>query len=150
MHHPLIRTPNGSSEYYITSVGSGLNLATAPGVLPPHAIVLLVPDIQPPKFTVTAADADNTYTIKVSGDDVRDLNDRVYSFRDGRTDEWVITFRETEEAYTVHKEVGCRMLAWTDPLERPEGPDPMQILLQDLCTSEIPPQQLFKFRLAQE
>lgn len=41
MQHPL--TPNGSSEYYITSVGSGLFLAVEPGVLPPHAIVLLIP-----------------------------------------------------------------------------------------------------------
>ncbi|KAI6010590.1 hypothetical protein EDC04DRAFT_2768176 [Pisolithus marmoratus] len=155
MHHPL--TSNGSSEYYITSVAHQQYLGAAEGVLPPHAIIILPPNVQAPKFTVTAASGDNTYTIKISENFVRGLDERVYSFEDGVAEDWIITFREADSAYTVERKADSPMRAWTTPENKPSPRDehnPLQIFLETLIIPTFPPHllpiQLFKFELAHE
>ncbi|KAI6010909.1 hypothetical protein F5J12DRAFT_570238 [Pisolithus orientalis] len=145
-------TQNSSSEYRITSVQHEKYLGDdqAGGVLPPYPIVLLDTLILPPKFTVTKSNEINTYTITVNENMVHDLDDRVVSYNDESTTEWVIIFRRHERAYTVERKVESG-LAWTAPELEPDRPsNPLQILLKPLvCTYSIPPQflpsQLFKF-----
>ncbi|KAI6139791.1 hypothetical protein BKA82DRAFT_1001299 [Pisolithus tinctorius] len=147
-----IPTQNSSSEYHITSVAYKQYLGDdqAGGVLPPYPIVVLHPDILPPKFTVTKGNEVNTYTIKVNGNMVHDKDNRVVSYNDGCTTEWVIIFRRHERAYTVQRKVeSC--LAWTAPMLEPNRPtNPLQILLEPLFVRpsnppQFNPAQLFKF-----
>ncbi|KAI6139792.1 hypothetical protein BKA82DRAFT_1001308 [Pisolithus tinctorius] len=137
---------DGSSEYRITSVqyAEYVGYSEANGVLPPYPIVVLRPGDQGPIFTVTAEDGDETYSLKVNGNTVQDLDDRVTSFEDGFNRQWIILYRGDERAYTVQERAG-NSLAWTVP-----GPDlnHMQVLLEPLreCTPLVPAQ-LFNFEL---
>ncbi|KAI5996596.1 hypothetical protein F5J12DRAFT_896121 [Pisolithus orientalis] len=151
-------TQNSSSKYHIASVEykQYLHDDQAGGVLPPYPIVIFYEDMLPPKFTVTKGDEVNTYTIKVNRNMVHDLDDRIVSFNDDITTEWVITFRRHERAYTIERRAESS-LAWTAPTCGPEQPtNPLQILLEPLTylpTEQYPPllipTQLFKFELVQ-
>ncbi|KAI5996603.1 hypothetical protein F5J12DRAFT_352389 [Pisolithus orientalis] len=146
---PLKTVP---AKYCITSVQHEKYLGDdqAGGVLSPYPIVLLDTPILPPKFTVTKSNEINTYTITVNENMVHNLDDRVISYNDESTTEWVIIFRQHERAYTIERKVESS-LAWTAPELEPDRPsNPLQILLKPLvCTYSIPPQflpsQLFKF-----
>ncbi|KAI6010906.1 hypothetical protein F5J12DRAFT_781872 [Pisolithus orientalis] len=136
-------TQNGSSEYYITSVEHQQFLSDAKdnGVLPPYPI-----------FTITKREGVNTYTIKVNGNTIRNLDNCVSSFEDRHTEEWIITFREAHRPYTVERK-GEGGLAWTAPWLEPKKPNPLQILCEPLIGNlsdppQFDPAHLFKFELA--
>ncbi|KAI6010908.1 hypothetical protein F5J12DRAFT_891413 [Pisolithus orientalis] len=164
MPHPLTDTRNGSSDYHITSVqyGKYVRDVQANGVLPPYPIAILLSgdDVNPPKvvliphtmheLTNLKADGDDTYTMKVNENTVQELDDRVFSFEDGCTEEWVIIFRESERAYTIERKADSPK-AWTTPLLPIQKVDHyLQIFLQPLH-GDPPhsPDQLFKFDLVE-
>ncbi|KAI6141917.1 hypothetical protein BKA82DRAFT_1003016 [Pisolithus tinctorius] len=132
-----------SKEYYIISVQHSQCLHDVSGCFPSsqREIAVISPDnfdVQAPKFSVTKGVGDNTYTIKVNGRGVRrGLADGfIYSFEDGDTEEWVITFWEDKRAYTIESK-GIVGRAWTAPL----GGGPPQIRLEPLVMTD----QLFRF-----
>ncbi|KAI6125653.1 hypothetical protein EDD16DRAFT_1557928 [Pisolithus croceorrhizus] len=98
-----------------------------PVVEPPHLrthsradpVVVPVPSAAPQTFTVQQVNgSEDTYVIKIEGKYTRDERNLVYAFQDPPAQEWVITYRENQGAYTIAKmRTGG---AWTDPREFPD------------------------------
>ncbi|KAI6115576.1 hypothetical protein EV401DRAFT_2097591 [Pisolithus croceorrhizus] len=98
-----------------------------PVVEPPHPrthsradpVVVPVPSAAPQTFTVQQVNgSEDTYVIKIEGKFTRDERNLVYAFQDPPAQEWVITYRENQGAYTIVK-MRTRG-AWTDPREFPD------------------------------
>ncbi|KAI6139721.1 hypothetical protein BKA82DRAFT_24315 [Pisolithus tinctorius] len=140
-------------QYIITSVADQENLGVSnivPLIFPPPPIpVIVLPDgVLPPRFTIELVNGgDNTYVILVEKRNTRGQDERVFAFENEPAEEWVIIYREPQNAYTIERRGGP--LAWTAPPREQPLPE-RQILLNPLVVqlSEPPqflPTQLFRF-----
>ncbi|KAI6039731.1 hypothetical protein EDC04DRAFT_1636890 [Pisolithus marmoratus] len=99
-------------------------------------VVVPVPSAAPQIFTVQQVnESEDTYVIKIEGKYTRDERNLVYAFQDPPAQEWVITYRENQGAYTIVKmRTGG---AWTDPREFPNNL-PGHLSLPEGEQAEIP------------
>lgn len=83
-------------------------------------VIVPVPGFAPQTFTVQQVNgAEDTYVIRIEGKYTRDERNLVYAFQDPPAQEWVITYRENQGAYTIVKmRTGG---AWTDPRQFPDN-----------------------------
>lgn len=142
-------------QYYITSLQNNENLGVSqslPVIPPPPVPVIVLPQgVLPPKFTVEVVNGgDNTYAIKVEGRNTRGQEDRVFAFADQSAEEWVILYREYDDAYTIERR--GEPIGWT--VQQPEGVEDRQVVLRPIIsTRSIPPHflpaQLFRFESAE-
>ncbi|KAI6152659.1 hypothetical protein BKA82DRAFT_1008462 [Pisolithus tinctorius] len=58
--------------------------------------------IRPPRFILRRVEGD-IYTLTTNGMQVIELEGKVFAVVDGRTQEWVIRYRELQDAYTIVK-----------------------------------------------
>ncbi|KAI6017990.1 hypothetical protein BKA83DRAFT_681227 [Pisolithus microcarpus] len=77
-------------------------------------VVVPVPSAAPQTFTVRQVNgSEDTYVITIDRKNTRDERNLVYAFENEPAQEWVITYRENQGAYTIVKmRTGG---AWTDP-----------------------------------
>ncbi|KAI6010939.1 hypothetical protein F5J12DRAFT_891445 [Pisolithus orientalis] len=139
-------------QYIITSVADQENLGVSiivPLIFPPPPIpVIVLPEgVVPPKFTIEPVNGgNNTYVILVDKRNTRGQDERVFAFENEPAEEWVIIYREPQNAYTIERRGGP--LGWTAPPREEPLPE-RQILLSPLIVrpSEPPqflPSQLFR------
>ncbi|KIK18180.1 hypothetical protein PISMIDRAFT_684473 [Pisolithus microcarpus 441] len=93
----------------------------------------------------------NAYVIVASNRTIRGQEGGVFAFADEPAEVWIIVYREDHEAYTIERRGGP--IGWTAP--KSEEPEPRQIVLSPLIsTDSLPPQflpfQLFKFERVPE
>ncbi|KAI6000122.1 hypothetical protein F5J12DRAFT_846283 [Pisolithus orientalis] len=83
-------------------------------------VIVPVTGFAPQTFTVQQVNgAEDTYVIRIEGKYTRDERNLVYAFQDPPAQEWVITYRENQGAYTIVKmRTGG---AWTDPRQFPDN-----------------------------
>ncbi|KAI6017975.1 hypothetical protein BKA83DRAFT_4316441 [Pisolithus microcarpus] len=77
-------------------------------------VVVPVPGAAPQTFTIRQVNgSEDTYVITIDRKNTRDERNLVYAFENEPAQEWVITYRENQGAYTIVKmRTGG---AWTDP-----------------------------------
>lgn len=96
----------------------------APARPPVHSradpVIVPAPGFAPQTFTVQQVNgAEDTYVIRIEGKYTRDERNLVYAFQNPPAQEWVITYRENQGAYTIVKmRTGG---AWTDPRQFPDN-----------------------------
>ncbi|KAI5999141.1 hypothetical protein EDD15DRAFT_2363178 [Pisolithus albus] len=138
-------------QYHITNVGKKEYLGVSrfvPAIYPPPPapVVVLRPDIVPPKFTIVPVDVEaNAYVILVEKRVTRDQDNRVFAFENEPAEVWRIRYKEAQNAYTIEKreEFSPGLFAgWTAP-SPDETVDPDQILISRFL--EPSHFQLFKF-----
>lgn len=141
-------------EYYICSLVNNQYLGvcgdTSPTCPPPPPapVVVLSPEYKGTKFTVEPGNfGDYTFTIRAEWANTLGLGERVFALTNEPAEDWIITYRESMEAYTIER--AFKRYTWTVPPEDP-GFD-RQVLLRPLifqpCDKEPQylPWQLFKF-----
>ncbi|KAI6044499.1 hypothetical protein EDC04DRAFT_2599520 [Pisolithus marmoratus] len=144
-------------QYYITSLQNNENLGVSnivPAIFPPPPLpVIVLPDgVLPPRFTVEPVNGgDNTYVILVERRNTRGQEDRVFAFENEPVEEWVILYRELQDAYTIERRGGP--VGWTVP--QPEETEIRQVVLRPIiATPSLPPRflpsQLYRFERAPE
>ncbi|KAI5993350.1 hypothetical protein EDC04DRAFT_2910859 [Pisolithus marmoratus] len=144
-------------QYYITSLQNNENLGVSnivPAIFPPPPLpVIVLPDgVLPPRFTVEPVNGgDNTYVILVERRNTRGQEDRVFAFENEPAEEWVILYRELQDAYTIERR--GEPVGWTVP--QPEETEIRQVVLRPIIsTRSLPPQflptQLYRFERAPE
>ncbi|KAI6001267.1 hypothetical protein EDD15DRAFT_2192914 [Pisolithus albus] len=147
-------------QYYVISVQDNEQLDVSriiPHIFPPPPlpVIVLPREVVPPKppFTIEPVNGgDNTYVIKVEDRNTRGEEKRVFAFEDQPAEEWVILYREGQDAYTIERR--GEPVGWTVPL--PEETGLRQVALEPIIsTGSLPPQflprQLFRFeRLPKE
>ncbi|KAI6023283.1 hypothetical protein EDC04DRAFT_2727610 [Pisolithus marmoratus] len=135
-------------QYHITNLENNdpldvSKISNLPDPLPPAPVILglacrvVMPilcviyedstDIERPQFTVVPVDVGvDTYVILVDeekrltcGDNIHP-EERVFAFDKKPAEVWVVTYRETQKAYTIERREGH--LAWTAPCSEPEHP----------------------------
>ncbi|KAI6001266.1 hypothetical protein EDD15DRAFT_2516444 [Pisolithus albus] len=97
---------------------------TAPALVP-VTLIQREADIQPQRFIFRPVDLD-VYTLSIHGFQVIELEGRVFSFVDQRPEEWVVTYRENYDAYTITKRLyGPEEIGWIAPIgeENPQAFD---------------------------
>ncbi|KAI6018550.1 hypothetical protein BKA83DRAFT_4496060 [Pisolithus microcarpus] len=111
-------------QYHITNVGKKEYLGVSnvgPYIEPPPPapVVVLHPDILPPKFTIIPVNVEaNTYVILVEKKVTHDQEDRVFAFENKPAEVWLICYKEAQNAYIIEKreEFGPELfIGWTAP-----------------------------------
>ncbi|KAI6146341.1 hypothetical protein BKA82DRAFT_994189 [Pisolithus tinctorius] len=72
-----------------------------PTILPVN-LISRSSDIRPPKFILRRVEGD-IYTLTINGMQVVELEGKVFAVVEGRAQEWVIRYRELQDAYTIVK-----------------------------------------------
>ncbi|KAI6124893.1 hypothetical protein EV401DRAFT_1940492 [Pisolithus croceorrhizus] len=146
-------------QYYIISLQDNDHLDVSnivPAIFPPPPlpVIVLPREVVPPRppFTVEPVNGgDNTYAIRVENRNTRGQENRVFAFEDQPAEEWVIVYRQFQNAYTIQRRDDPA--GWTVPL--PEETELRQVTLSPLIsTRSLPPQflprQLFRFERVPE
>ncbi|KAI5999759.1 hypothetical protein F5J12DRAFT_895008 [Pisolithus orientalis] len=95
-----------------------------PRILPTVLPVILIqrdPGVRPPVFMFTRVGGD-IYTITANGMQVVEMDGKLFTMVEGPPQEWVIRYRELQDAYTIAKRLDTpEEIGWIAPTD---GEDP--------------------------
>ncbi|KAI6042264.1 hypothetical protein EDC04DRAFT_3139258 [Pisolithus marmoratus] len=137
------------SSVVISSTLEGYPYVGIPPILPTIIPINLIerrPGVQPPRFAFRRVGG-NIYTITINGLQVIELEGRLFAVVEGAPQEWVITYRENHDAYTIVKRLDAsEEIGWVAPIEG----ESRQILVQPLLPGRSSPpsyrpQELYRF-----
>ncbi|KAI6043703.1 hypothetical protein EDC04DRAFT_2890621 [Pisolithus marmoratus] len=107
--------------------------------------------VQPPRFVFRLVEG-NIYTMTINGLNVVEREGKLFAVveEEGPAQEWVITYRENHDAYTIVKRDAAEEIGWVAPTQD-ESP---QILVQLLLPGRsfppsYRPQELYRFEYAE-
>ncbi|KAI6042266.1 hypothetical protein EDC04DRAFT_2661947 [Pisolithus marmoratus] len=141
------------TEVVISSALGGNPYVGIPPILPAIVPIDLIdrePGARPPRFIFRGVQ-DNIYTLTINGLQVIELEGKLFAAVEGAPQEWVITYRENHDAYTIVKRDASEEIGWVAPI----GGESPQILVQRLYPGlSFPPfyrpQELYKFEYLEE
>ncbi|KAI6146335.1 hypothetical protein BKA82DRAFT_994197 [Pisolithus tinctorius] len=125
-------------------IGISLNLPT---ILPVN-LIPRIPGVQPPVFVIKRVEGD-IYTLTINGMQVIELEGRVFAAVEHAPQEWVIKYRELQDAYTITKRLPIpEEIGWIAPIDGENA----QIRVGPLNTTptappgQYPLEELYKFQ----
>ncbi|KAI6032351.1 hypothetical protein BKA83DRAFT_682620 [Pisolithus microcarpus] len=142
------------SEVVIYSALDGNPYVGVPQILPTILPVNLIerePGVQPPRFIFRQV-GDNVYTLTINGLQVIELEGKLFAVVEGDLQEWVVTYRENHDAYTIVKRLDSpEEIGWIAPIDN----NSRQIRVGPLIVGWsfppfYPPQELYRFEFADE
>ncbi|KAI5983125.1 hypothetical protein EDD15DRAFT_2522355 [Pisolithus albus] len=137
------------SEVTISSALEGYPYVGVPRILPtilPVNLIERVPGVQPPRFIFRRV-GDNVYTLTINGLQVIELEGKLFAVVEGEPQEWVVTYRENHDAYTITKRLDSpEEIGWIAPI----AGNTEQIGVGPLIVGRsfppyYPPQELYRF-----
>ncbi|KAI6043715.1 hypothetical protein EDC04DRAFT_639181 [Pisolithus marmoratus] len=123
---------------------------TLPIVIPVN-LIKREPDVQPPRFIATRV-GEHAFTLTINGYRTIELEGGLFGAVKYPPQEWVITYREYHDAYTIVKRLDApEEIGWIAPIED----ESQQIRIGPLVTSRslpplYPPQELYRFEFPEE
>ncbi|KAI6016215.1 hypothetical protein EDC04DRAFT_2946719 [Pisolithus marmoratus] len=139
----------------ISSTLKGNPYVGVPLILPTILPVNLIerqPGVRPPRFVFRQVEG-NIYTITINGLHVIEREGKLFAVveEEGPAQEWVITYRENHDAYTIVKRDAPPEIGWVAPTQD----ESHQILVQPLLPGRsfppsYRPQELYKFEYPEE
>ncbi|KAI6114753.1 hypothetical protein EDD16DRAFT_1517605 [Pisolithus croceorrhizus] len=142
------------SEVIISSALDGNPYVGVPPILPtilPINLIEREPDVRPPRFIFRRV-GDNIYTLTINGLQVIELEGRLFAAVEGSAQEWVVTYRENHDAYTIVKRLNPpEEIGWIAPIDG----ESRQILVGPLIVGRslppfYPPQELYRLEFPDE
>ncbi|KAI6042257.1 hypothetical protein EDC04DRAFT_2601045 [Pisolithus marmoratus] len=102
--------------------------------------------IQPSRFIAQRVE-NNVYMLTTNGYRAIDLEGNLFGALELPPQEWVITYRENHDAYTIVKRTNApEEIGWVAPTKDKSR----QILVQPLTLPTYPPQELYRFEFPKE
>ncbi|KAI5983120.1 hypothetical protein EDD15DRAFT_2376860 [Pisolithus albus] len=137
------------AEVIISSALEGYPYVGIPPILPTILPVNLIerePGVQPPRFIFRRV-GNNVYTLTINGLQVVEFKGNLFAAVEGVPQEWVVTYRENLDAYTIVKRLDSpEEIGWIAPIDG----DNRQIGVRHLIVGPsnppfYPPQELYRF-----
>ncbi|KAI6042255.1 hypothetical protein EDC04DRAFT_2661839 [Pisolithus marmoratus] len=108
--------------------------------------------VQPPRFVFRLVEG-NIYTMTINGLNVVEREGKLFAVVEevGPAQEWVITYRENHDAYTIVKRDVAEEIGWVAPTQDESHQILVQLLLPGRSfPPSYRPQELYRFEYAEE